>query len=292
MDITTQILNSVAIGITILVNSAASYGLFGSESIKTTSDRRKNAFTPYFWVILIIWFVIYGWSITWNVWTYITPSLFTATLTKVPYNWIVEGVLNCAWIFLFTFKYYTYSMWVIILYMTSILATYFMAGVYYYAGQSNEQRFVEFAPISIRLGWLFVATILMFFSTLSVKKTKQKTAVWTCILILLMVNGFWMVYFRDFIVAIPLFVALVGIAIEQYYAREAVNMLPGDEWIRKESTVVNRTVDYEVSLGSDEKESRKDLLDEQNLPSVFFGSVVSALIVLICIVVRIVILYQ
>lgn len=288
-----QIINSIAIGVTLIVNGLSVFGVFGNGSIRDVSNRRKTPFTPIWWIFGLAWGINYTWSIVWNIYTYLYPPLFTESLTRTPYNWIAEGFFNCLWIVLFMFSLYKWAMVAIVGYLTSILFTYFTLRVSYYPGQTDEQRFIEYAAVSIRLGWVLLATILMAFSTKTVKVTRYKTAVWTSILVVIAIDICFLWFLKDFIVVIPSIIGLIGIAVEQYQSKALQDSLHSFQDLEQmEHNKLNTTIQYEVTVGEDEKESVKDLLDEQSIPSILVGSIVSIVLLLILIVVDLVILYM
>lgn len=287
-DLFIPVVNSICIGLTILSGFVFGYGCFGYESTKTISDRRKTKFTPASFSFVVSWISIYIWAIIWNYRMYVYPSEMTNTLSNIPYIWIGIAIANIGWCFLFACKQFYWSMVSILVYLAFLIMAYIKLGVTYYTLQSSVERYIEFGTFSFHLGWLSVATIVNFFALRVFKPSRQKSAVWTAVGILLIVCAFALYYTRDFIYPIPIIIAFIGIAYErrtdlEYFVYEG-------KTLRIQECLDQHTIEYDKNCGEHQQETIIDIINESAIPSIMSGVVTGTLLLSGAVIARYVLL--
>ncbi len=156
-----QIGNLLTIVITILINALAVILPLNGKTTQELSDKLPNFFVPA-GLTFSIWGVIY---ILWIVFgLYQARDLFKKDEIKMPFlsqiTWlfILSGVANSLWIFLWHYEYVGLSVLIMILLLGSLLAIYLRLRI----GKTNvslKEKLCVHVPFSVYLGWISVATI-------------------------------------------------------------------------------------------------------------------------------------
>jgi hypothetical protein len=153
--------NILTVIITIVVNALAVILPLNGKTTQELSDALPNFFVPA-GLTFSIWSVIY---ILWIVFAvYQARDMFKKEEIKMPFLpqitglFIVSGVANSAWIFLWHYEYVGLALLMMILLLGSLLAIYVRLKI----GKSSvpmKEKLLLHVPFSVYLGWITVATI-------------------------------------------------------------------------------------------------------------------------------------
>ncbi len=153
--------NILAVLITIIVNALAVILPLNGKTTQELSDALPNFFVPV-GLTFSIWGIIY---ILWVVFAiYQARDMFKKEESKMPFlsqiSWffVLSGVANSAWIFLWHYEYVGLSLLMMVLLLGSLLAIYVRLKIGKSAVTMKDKLFVH-VPFSIYLGWITVATI-------------------------------------------------------------------------------------------------------------------------------------
>jgi hypothetical protein len=156
-----QIGNLLTVGITILVNALAVLLPLNGKTTQELSDALPNLFVPA-GLTFSIWSIIY---ILWIVFAvYQARDLFKKEEIEMPFLpqisglFILSGVANSTWIFLWHYEYVGYSLLIMVLLLGSLLAIYVRLNIGKAMVPMREKLCVH-VPFSVYLGWITVATI-------------------------------------------------------------------------------------------------------------------------------------
>jgi len=156
-----QVGNLLSVGITILVNALAVLLPLNGKTTQELSDALPNFFVPA-GLTFSIWSIIY---ILWIVFAvYQARDLFKKEEIDMPFLsqisglFILSGVANSAWIFLWHYEYVGYSLLIMVLLLCSLLAIYVRLNIGKAMVPMREKLCVH-VPFSVYLGWITVATI-------------------------------------------------------------------------------------------------------------------------------------
>ncbi|MCX6662412.1 MAG: hypothetical protein NTY91_07685 [Euryarchaeota archaeon] len=153
--------NILAVVITIIVNALAVILPLNGKTTQELSDALPNFFVPA-GLTFSIWGIIY---ILWIVFAmYQARDMFKKEEIEMPFLsqitglFILSGIANSAWIFLWHYEHVGLSVLVMILLLSSLLAIYVRLKI----GKSNvtmKEKLCVHVPFSVYLGWITVATI-------------------------------------------------------------------------------------------------------------------------------------
>lgn len=156
-----QIGNILVTLLTIIVNGLAVILPLNGKTTQELSDALPNFFVPA-GLTFSIWSIIY---ILWIVFAlYQARDLFRKEETPMPFVsqitllYILSGVANSAWIFLWHYEYVGLSLLVMILLLCCLLAIYLRLKI----GKAKvpmKEKLCVHVPFSVYLGWISVATI-------------------------------------------------------------------------------------------------------------------------------------
>jgi hypothetical protein len=156
-----QIGNILAVIITILINTLAVILPLNGKTTQELSDKWVNLFVPA-GITFSIWSIIY---ILWIVFAiYQARDFFKKEEIDMPFLqqisvlFIVSGIANSAWIFLWHYEYVGLSVLMMIFLLLSLLALYVRLNIGRSIVSKAEQLCVH-VPFSVYLGWITVATI-------------------------------------------------------------------------------------------------------------------------------------
>jgi hypothetical protein len=153
--------NILAVLITILVNALAVILPLNGKTTQELSDALPNFFVPA-GLTFSIWSIIY---ILWIVFAvYQARDMFKKEEIKMPFLsqisglFILSGVANSVWIYLWHYQHVGLSVLIMILLLCSLLAIYVRLKI----GKSSitmKEKLCVHVPFSVYLGWITVATI-------------------------------------------------------------------------------------------------------------------------------------
>jgi len=153
--------NLLAIVITIVINALAVILPLNGKTTQELSDKLPNFFVPVgltfsIWGLIYILWVIFG--------LYQARDLFKKEeidmpfLSQITWLFILSGIANSLWIFLWHYEYVGLSVLIMILLLISLLAIYLRLRI----GKTNvtlKEKLCVHVPFSVYLGWISVATI-------------------------------------------------------------------------------------------------------------------------------------
>lgn len=145
---------------TVTVNILANTLPINNQTSVAISNRIPVLFTPAHYVFYI-WFLIYILLAFW-LWNVIRE--YKITTHKIPWNrvllFLASCIFNIAWIFFWHYELFNYS-------LITIIALLWTLFILYMTYSTEEKNWKSRVPISIYLGWIFVATLanLDFIST-------------------------------------------------------------------------------------------------------------------------------
>ena len=153
--------NILAMVLTIIINGLAVILPLNGKTTQYLSDQYENFFVPA-GITFSIWSIIY---ILWIVFAiYQARDLVKKEETEMPFLhqisflFVLSGVANSAWIFLWHYEYVGLSLLVMVLLLLTLLAIYVRLNI----GRSTvslAERLCVHVPFSTYLGWITVATI-------------------------------------------------------------------------------------------------------------------------------------
>jgi len=156
-----QVGNIIAVILTIIVNGLANILPIGGKYTGELSDNIPNLFVPA-GLTFAIWGVIYVLIILFAIFQ--AKDLFkrnkstTTFLEKIYVVFILAGLANIIWIFLWHYEQILLSLLVMILLFFSLLIIYLRLNIGRDIASLKEKLFVHI-PISVYIGWITVATI-------------------------------------------------------------------------------------------------------------------------------------
>jgi len=156
-----QLGNIIAAFLTVIINLLANIIPIGGKYTGELSDNIPNLFVPV-GLTFSIWGVIYILIILFAL--YLARDFFKKEITtkpflgKISYLFIIAGIANILWIFLWHYEQVTLSLLAMILLFSSLLAIYLRLGIGKERVSIKEKLFIHI-PISVYIGWITVATI-------------------------------------------------------------------------------------------------------------------------------------
>ncbi len=156
-----QIGNITAVIITIIVNILSNLLPIGGKNTAELSDNIPNLFVPV-GLTFSIWGIIYVLIIIFAL--YLARDFFKTEKTtkpfieKISFFFILAGLANILWIFLWHYEQVLLSLLAMILLFASLLAIYLRLNIGIDPVSTKEKLFIH-VPISVYIGWITVATI-------------------------------------------------------------------------------------------------------------------------------------
>jgi hypothetical protein len=153
--------NILSVLLAICINALAVLLPINGKTTQELSDKLPNFFVPA-GLTFSIWGIIY---ILWVVFAiYQARDMFKKDeipmpfLSQITWLFILSGIANSAWIFLWHYEYVGLSLLVMILLLACLLAIYIRLKI----GKTNvsfKEKLCVHVPFSVYLGWISVATI-------------------------------------------------------------------------------------------------------------------------------------
>ncbi|MFX1254824.1 MAG: hypothetical protein ACFFCZ_24645 [Promethearchaeota archaeon] len=156
-----QIVNLIALILTILINVLANAIPIGGKNTGELSDALPNLFVPA-GLTFSIWFVIYLLLTIFAIYQardLISPEKQNMPfLYRISYIFLLSSIANIVWIFLWHYQQVLFSLFLMVVLFLSLLAIYLRLDIGRAEVPRNEKLFVH-VPFSVYIGWITVATI-------------------------------------------------------------------------------------------------------------------------------------
>lgn len=156
-DIFRQVINIVAVILTLVVNGLANALPLNGRTTGSISDEFQVLFVPAGYVFSI-WGLIYIGLIAFGIYQALPSQRANPRLRRIGYLFALSCLANSAWIFLWHYGYFLLTLVVMVLLLASLIAMYLILGI----GRtevSTVEKWLVNIPFSIYLGWITVATI-------------------------------------------------------------------------------------------------------------------------------------
>lgn len=142
---------------TIAVNGLATGLPLNGQSTGEISDRFPSLFTPAGYVFSI-WGVIYLGLLAYMVFQALPSQRTNARLRAIGWFYVLSGVANSVWIFLWHYNQFALSLVVMLVLLASLILIYQRLSPWRVSVAADE-RWTTHTPFSIYLGWITVATV-------------------------------------------------------------------------------------------------------------------------------------
>ena len=210
-QITVVLITLITIVINILANALPINGLNTGQ----ISDTFKVYFVPAGYVFSI-WGIIYIGLITYAVYQALPAQRANPRLQATGWWIVLGGLANCAWIFLWQYEQFVWTVGAMLILLASLIMVYLRLGI----GQtkvSTGETWAVRIPFSIYLGWITVATVADISDVLWFVKWNQfgiSAAAWMVVILsaVLIIAGLMNFLRRDVAYALVILWALAGIA--------------------------------------------------------------------------------
>lgn len=156
-DTLRQILVLVAAIATIIFNILANALPLNGLNTGELSDRFEIFFVPAGYVFSI-WGLIYLGMIAYAVYQVLPAQKENPRLRRIGYLFILSCLANSAWLFLWHYEYFEYTLIAMLVLLISLIAIYLRLGIGRVKVPTGERWAVQLL-FSIYLGWITVATI-------------------------------------------------------------------------------------------------------------------------------------
>jgi len=152
-----KILVSVTTVVTILVNMLAVLLPINGLTTSQVSDMFATYFVPAGYVFSI-WGIIYIGMIIYTIYQFLfVTDKQRANFSEIAQWYLIAGLANCIWIFLWQYEYFVATIFMMILLLISLAAI--KIEMKKVVDQSKKYIWMVKIPFEIYLGWISVATI-------------------------------------------------------------------------------------------------------------------------------------
>jgi len=152
-----QVVNVLATLSTIVVNGLANALPLNGKTTGEISDGLKNYFAPAGYVFSI-WGLIYLALIAFAIYQALPAQRDNPLLKRIGYLYALSCLANGAWIFLWHYERFAWTLVVMVVLLLSLIAIYLRVGIGRRRVSNADKWFVQI-PFSIYLGWITVATV-------------------------------------------------------------------------------------------------------------------------------------
>jgi hypothetical protein len=209
-QIAVVLITIITITINILANALPINGLNTGQ----ISDTFKVFFVPAGYVFSI-WGIIYIGLIAYAVYQALPAQRENPRLQATGWWVVLGGLANCAWIFLWQYELFAWTVAAMLILLASLIVVYLRLGIGRTKASTPEIWSVR-VPFSIYLGWITVATIADISDVLWFVKWNQfgiSAASWMVIILgaVLVIAGLMNFLRRDVAYALVILWALAGI---------------------------------------------------------------------------------
>jgi translocator protein len=167
-DIIRQAVNIASLSVVLIINALANALPINGRTTGEISDSLPTLVTPAGYVFAI-WGLIYVTLIAFVIYQALPSQRENPTLRRIGYLFAVSNIANASWILLWHYELFTLTLAAMLVLLGSLLAIYRRINVNSRAGtraQSTGERWLVYAPFSLYLGWISIATIANFSTTL------------------------------------------------------------------------------------------------------------------------------
>lgn len=209
-----QWVNVVAVLATIVMNFLANALPLNNQNTGEISDRFQVYFVPAGYVFSI-WGLIYIGFVLFAVYQFLRNN---PRLERIGYWFVLSCAANIAWLFLWHYNLFVLTLLAMLTLLASLIIIYLRLDIGRQRVPAAERWMVN-APFSLYLGWISVATIANFTSTLDYVRWNGwgiQPQVWAVILLAVgvVVAALMSLTRRDWIYQLVLIWAFVGIAVK------------------------------------------------------------------------------
>ena len=225
-DTLRQVLVLVAALTTIVFNIAANILPLNGLNTGELSDRFEIFFVPAGYVFSI-WGLIYLGLIAYAIYQVLPSQSKNPRLRSIGYIFILSCVANIAWLFLWHYEVFEFTLVAMLVLLFSLIAIYLRLDI----GRSEvstAEKWAVHLPFSIYLGWVTVATIAnvtAFLNFINWNGFGISPEIWTFILLVVavVVAGLMAYSRQDIAYLLVLIWAFVGIGVEQSDTPQVAN---------------------------------------------------------------------
>lgn len=152
-----QLVNVAVLAAVLWANALAGSGALSGESIGVIANRYRSTFLPANWVFGI-WSLIYLWLVVFTAYQALPAQRGSEALRRMGWGWAVNGVLNIAWVVLFSFSLFGPALGVMAMLLVNLVWLVERTG--WSDGRLGwaERVFVAW-PFGLYLAWISVALI-------------------------------------------------------------------------------------------------------------------------------------
>jgi benzodiazapine receptor len=152
-----QIVNILAVIVTIIVNALANALPLNGQTTGEISDRFEVYFVPAGYVFSI-WGLIYLALIAFAIYQALPGQRNDPRLKRIGYLFALSSLANIAWLFLWHYELFLFTVIAMLSLLGLLIAIYVRLEVGQSVASTNQKWFIH-VPFSIYLGWVSVATI-------------------------------------------------------------------------------------------------------------------------------------
>lgn len=135
----------------VALNAMANILPLNGQTTGEISNRLPVMFTPAGYVFSI-WSLIYVLLAIWIVGFWVRLRKGEAPSSKITVFFILSAVFNIAWLLLWHYEYFIWTLFAMVGYLLALIAL-------YHQYNNEERKVTERMPISVNMGWISVATI-------------------------------------------------------------------------------------------------------------------------------------
>ena len=152
-----QVVNVLATLLTIVVNGLANALPLNGQTTGAISDRLDGYFVPAGYVFSI-WGLIYLALVAFSIYQALPAQRGNPLLNRIGYLYALSCVANSAWILLWHYEKFAWTLVVMVVLLLSLIAIHVRVGIGRRRVSNVDKWFVQI-PFSIYLGWITVATV-------------------------------------------------------------------------------------------------------------------------------------
>jgi hypothetical protein len=156
-DIIRQVVNVLATIAVLVVNGLANALPFNGLTTGEISDRFDVYFVPAGYVFSI-WGLIYVGLLAFTVYQALPSQRENPRLRRIGYLYALSCAANIAWIFLWHYEYFVWTLVAMVVLLLCLIAIYLRIGIGRTRVDPAETWLVR-VPFSLYLGWITVATV-------------------------------------------------------------------------------------------------------------------------------------